>query len=152
MFWFKCTQRIVTSCLLNLNVGRSDEQRGPNFTCSSNSGERSRETRVNKFYALISQTLNNIPKSSELTFKQKLFLRSPSPPTPTSLLELLKVDHHLQHLHLQLIHLVDCLLSPGIALLQSHQGLQQLPVGLPVKTLEKKINVWKWGVVLCKQW
>lgn len=50
----------------NLNVGRSDEQMGPNFTCSSNSGERSRETRVNKFYALISQTLNNIPRSSEI--------------------------------------------------------------------------------------
>ena len=89
-------------------------------------------------------TFPGLLKSSELTFKQKLFLRitfSSNTNLPPRVSLLLKVDHHLQHLHLQLIHLVDCLLSPGIALLQSHQGLQQLPVGLPVKTLEKKIYV-----------
>ena len=32
-------------------------------------------------------TFPGLLKSSELTFKQKLFLQSPSPPTPTSLLE-----------------------------------------------------------------
>lgn len=135
-------KEFVTSCLFNLYVGRRDQQREPSFTCSSNSGKGIKETRVilsNHFpnalqHSQVFWYLRNRLSGNNFSYDNLLFKNHP----PSSSF---RTAHHLHlqflclHLQLQLLHLVDHFLSPCIALFQSHQGLQQLPVSLPVKTL-----------------